>query len=106
MRGVPANASLSQLFDLLLHQREHIALVVDEYGGTDGLVTMEDLLETLLGMEIVDEADTAADMQRIARRRWEERARTLGLDLTPKENNDAEEQHPDAEVNPAPPAQD
>jgi len=88
IKGVPAHASLSKLFDLLLNQREHIALVVDEYGGTDGLVTMEDLIETLLGMEIVDEADAVADMQRIARRRWEERARTLGLDHNPPADAD------------------
>lgn len=105
MRGVPASASLSHLFDLLLHQREHIALVVDEYGGTDGLVTMEDLLETLLGMEIVDEADTAADMQRIARRRWEERARTLGLDLTSTEDSETDAQRPASETGPTPPAE-
>lgn len=80
IKGVPATATLSHLFDLLLNQRQHIALVVDEYGGTDGLVTMEDLIETLLGMEIIDEADHADDMQRIARRQWEQRAKSLGLD--------------------------
>jgi CBS domain containing-hemolysin-like protein len=105
MKGVPANASLSHLFDLLLHQREHIALVVDEYGGTDGLVTMEDLLETLLGMEIVDEADTAADMQRIARRRWKKRARTLGLDITPTETDGAQAERAGSQADPPPPAQ-
>lgn len=80
---VPETASLSKLFDVLLNNREHIALVLDNYGGTDGLVTLEDVLETLLGAEIVDEADAATDMRRLARKRWKERAEALGL--TPPE---------------------
>jgi CBS domain containing-hemolysin-like protein len=83
IKGVPATASLTDAFSLLLNQREHIALVVDEYGGTDGLVTMEDLIETLLGLEIIDEADAVPDLQRMARRKWEKRARSLGLAVAP-----------------------
>lgn len=64
---------LSALFDLLLGQEAHIALVTDAYGGTAGLVTMEDLLETLLGTEIVDEHDEEIDLQEVARRRAERR---------------------------------
>jgi len=75
--------SLSSLFnDLLLH-KEHVALVVDEYGGVSGLVTHEDLIETLLGLEITDESDEIEDMRELARRRWEERAGRLGL-VVPK----------------------
>lgn len=81
IKTVAATTELGRLFELLLDERAHVALVVDEYGGTDGLVTLEDVIETLLGTEIVDEADTEADMQRLARRRWEERAKLLGLDL-------------------------
>ncbi len=80
IRTVPAAARLTVLFDMLLKSGEHIALVIDEYGGTDGLVTLEDLIETLLGTEIVDEADTDADMRRVARERWKQRAAKLGLD--------------------------
>ncbi len=68
-----------ELFDKLVAEREHIALVVDEYGGVDGIVTMEDVVETLLGLEIVDEADTAEDMREIARRRWRMRRERMGL---------------------------
>ena len=76
---VPENASLSSLFDMLLDRREHIALIVDEYGGVSGIVTMEDILETVVGVEIVDETDETIDMQRLARQRWEKRAKALGL---------------------------
>lgn len=76
---VPATLPLPDLFERLLGEREHIALVVDEYGGTEGIVTMEDAVETLLGLEIVDEADSADDMQVLARQQWLKRAGRLGL---------------------------
>ena len=53
----------------MLAGRHHIALAVDERGGMEGIVTLEDLLETLLGEEIVDETDTNVDMRELARRR-------------------------------------
>ena len=71
--------ALPDLFSLLMEKREHIALVVDEFGGMSGIITMEDVIETLLGMEIVDELDSIEDMQVLARRNWEKRARNLGL---------------------------
>ncbi|TWT75972.1 Hemolysin C [Posidoniimonas polymericola] len=81
LKAIPATASLSDALELLLNQREHIALVVDEYGGADGLVTMEDVIETLLGAEIIDEHDQAADMQRVARRQWKKRLEAVGLEV-------------------------
>lgn len=82
MREIPvldASANLHAALDLLLERREHLALLVDEYGGTAGVLTMEDIVETLLGLEIVDESDGDVDMQAEARRRWQERAKALGL---------------------------
>lgn len=76
---VSDSLALPGLLERLLKHLEHIALVVDEYGGMAGIVTLEDVVETLLGMEIVDEADSVEDMQELARRQWERRARRLGL---------------------------
>lgn len=78
---VSEEKTLHQLIDDLLARRDQIALVVDNYGGLEGLVTMEDAIETLLGMEIVDEKDNAVDMAELARQRWEKRAKAMGVNL-------------------------
>jgi CBS domain containing-hemolysin-like protein len=78
---LPENISIKTLFERLLESQEHIAVVVDEYGGFSGVVTMEDVVETLLGMEIVDEIDAIDDMQKLARQKWRERAKRLGIPL-------------------------
>ncbi|NNF04733.1 MAG: HlyC/CorC family transporter [Rhodothermales bacterium] len=78
---VPASIRLPALLETLLDNRQHLAIVVDEYGGTLGLVTLEDLVETLLGLEIMDETDEVPDLQAYARTKWRERAEALGLAL-------------------------
>lgn len=77
--AVLPNHPIPELFNIFLQKREHIALVVDEFGGMCGIVTMEDLIETMLGLEIVDELDNVEDMQKMARNQWQQRARVLGL---------------------------
>lgn len=81
IKTISPEASLTDALELLLNEREHLALVVDDYGGTDGLLTMEDVIETLLGIEIVDESDLTADMQRLARQQWAERMKAVGLSV-------------------------
>lgn len=75
---------IPQLFETLIEKKEHIALVVDEYGSVSGLVTMEDVIETLLGLEIMDESDNVENLQQLARKNWEGRAKRLGLIEEPK----------------------
>lgn len=87
---VPDSLHLHELFERMLDGLEHIALVVDEYGGVEGVVSMEDVVETLLGLEIVDEADSAEDMQVLARRQWLARARRLGI--VPRDLEKADEE--------------
>lgn len=70
---------LPELFETLLAKKIHLCLVVDEYGSLLGLVTLEDVMETLLGIEIVDETDEAPDLQVLARQKWNERAKNIGL---------------------------
>jgi len=69
MAVLPEHATVAKAMHAMLDKHEHIAMIVDEYGGTEGIVTLEDLMETLLGQEIIDETDPAADMQHLARRR-------------------------------------
>lgn len=70
---IPENAGLDTALDSFLKGRQHIFVVVDEYGGFEGLLTMEDVLETILGAEIVDEADKVVDLRELAKQRRDKR---------------------------------
>jgi len=78
---VDGEKPIPDLFDTFIKQRTHISLVVDEFGNTIGVVTMEDIIETLLGLEIMDESDAIEDMQAAARKNWERRAQRMGIQL-------------------------
>ena len=64
-----------------------IALLVDEYGTVKGLVTFEDILETLIGLEVTDELDTVEDMRAVARSRWRARMAALGIQAEIQDEN-------------------
>ena len=70
---IPSGKSVADVLDEFIQLREHLFLVVDEYGGTAGIVSLEDAIETLLGVEIVDELDSVVDMQKYALEQWEKR---------------------------------
>ncbi len=79
---------IKNLFDKLIDKQEHIALVVDEFGSVSGIVSQEDIIETLLGLEIVDESDGDEDLQLLARKLWRIRAKRHGIIDNDKEENE------------------
>lgn len=76
---IPQESPITKVFERFIQERAHMAILVDDYGNTLGLVTMEDIIETLLGLEIMDESDSVEDMQKLARQNWERRAMKLGI---------------------------
>lgn len=71
LHAVPETNSVAQVLDEFIAKQDHIFLVIDEYGGTAGLITLEDTVETLLGIEILDESDRVADLRQLAQRRYQ-----------------------------------
>ena len=69
--------TVSDIWEKMLSQKEHISVILDEYGSVRGIVTMEDVIETMLGHEIVDETDEVVDMQEYAKEQWEKAQKEL-----------------------------
>lgn len=82
------NMGLAKAFDQMMANRLQLSLVVDEYGTIQGIITLEDIFEHLVGEEIVDEADKTTDMQELAFQRWEKWKETHGV----IENRDEDEE--------------
>ena len=85
MHTIPRTQNLSTLFNDMIADRIHIAATLDEFGSFSGIITLEDVIETLLGTEIVDEVDDIEDMQQMARELWKKRAEKMGI--PPPEQN-------------------
>ncbi len=92
--AVPEQLSLTRLLEQFLENRQYIAIVIDEYGGTAGLVTLEDLVETLIGIEIMDETDEIANLRTLARKKWKERAKEFGINVESSEPSTPEQGAP------------
>lgn len=74
---IPENVTLERALEQFLQQRQQLFMVVDEHGGVEGLLSMEDVLETMLGVEIVDEADHVVDLRQLAKQRRDARIQHL-----------------------------
>lgn len=90
---VPATAKLLSLFEIMTKRNTQIAMVADEYGTGLGLVTLEDIIESLLGLEIVDMNDPATDMQKLARIVWHKRIKDKGIHVS-DDNETVESDNP------------
>lgn len=99
IRAVPESATVADALNEFIRRQEHLMLVVDEYGGTEGIVTLEDAIETLLGVEIVDESDSVEDMRKLAADLWERRKelQTRSRALTSPKSGQA---YPDMQADP------
>ena len=69
--------SVADIWEKLLEKKEHISIIIDEYGCFRGIVTLEDVIETMLGFEIVDEKDEVVDMQELAKEQWKQMQKEL-----------------------------
>jgi len=92
--AIAEDFAVTELFKILTQRKEHIAVVLDDFGGMAGIITMEDIIETLLGMEIMDETDTTIDMRVLAQSLREKRAKALGAleTVSPKDEQESQDE--------------
>jgi len=98
-RPLPAfdqDLTLGTIFDSMLKQKSQIAQIIDEYGMFVGILTLEDIIETIFGLEIIDESDTVIDMQQYARERWEQRQKKYQKVPAKSQSNETEERNTDS----------
>lgn len=82
MHSFSPEAEIEDILNLMLKEHKHMALVIDQFGNWQGIVTLEDIIETILGAEIVDETDTVADMQQYAKQKWQKKRELKGIVLS------------------------
>ncbi len=81
MRSFLPEARLQDVLSAMIEDHNHMAMVVDQLGNWIGIITLEDIIETILGKEIVDETDTITDMQVYAKLKWNNRCKQKGISL-------------------------
>lgn len=94
IHSIPETLSVTKALDEFILRQAHIFLVFDEYSGTAGILTMEDTIESLLGIEITDESDLVADLRKLAQERFSRQQKLLGLvaDKNMQENNKTDQE--------------
>ena len=92
--------AISDIWEQLLKNKEQIGLIIDEYGCFCGIITLEDIIETIFGLEIIDEMDEVSDMQQYARERWERRQKRYRQIELPDDDKDDDKDDGDDEPQP------